>query len=277
MSLLLAVTLAAAVQPTCSWDRPGQNPYTGSTAAAIDRYTDIPAAVRSTLKRRIGEHQSDDQVSITRDSIAGKSQYNPAIRDMHFGAASVCGTVTRSKWAESRAEPAAVYCVGEHCILVPKICGNVSRISRLAPAVAQAPAVTTTMASNRPAAQFKGVDLIDPDAREEAEPVMLDELNPTGKRVASAAPAPGRVPEFVVADRDVNLDDLASQLTHPAPFNINIDNIHSAVPENETWAMLLGGLGLMGWLGRRRARASTGMGTGTGNTSATGSNAGDHA
>src|SRR5471032_992652 len=140
MSILFAVTLAAVstVQPSCSWDRPGVNPYTGKTAAAIDRYTDIPASVRSTLKRRMEEGQSDDKVTITRDGINGKNQYDPAIRDMHFGAASVCATVTRSKWSEKRQEPGAVYCVDQHCILVPKICGNVSRINRL-PAVAKAP------------------------------------------------------------------------------------------------------------------------------------------
>ena len=133
MSILLAVTLAAAsaAQPVCSWDHPGVNPYKGRSGDAIDRYTDIPAAVRSTLRRRIEEQQPDDMVTITRDGISGKSQYDPAIRDMHFGAASVCATVTRSKWAENHQEPAAVYCVDKHCILVPKICGNVSRISRL--------------------------------------------------------------------------------------------------------------------------------------------------
>jgi hypothetical protein len=118
-------------QPVCSWDHPGVNPYRGRSGDAIDRYTDIPAAVRSTLRRRIEEQQPDDMVTITRDGISGKSQYDPAIRDMHFGAASVCATVTRSKWAENHQEPAAVYCVDKHCILVPKICGNVSRISRL--------------------------------------------------------------------------------------------------------------------------------------------------
>jgi len=133
MSVFLTVALAAATQfqPTCSWDRPGANPYTGSTSAAIERYTDIPEQVRRTLKRRMDEHLSDDRVSITRDAIVGKNQYEPAIRDMHFGAASVCATVTRSKWSENRQEPGAVYCVGEYCILVPRICGNISRITRL--------------------------------------------------------------------------------------------------------------------------------------------------
>jgi hypothetical protein len=260
MPLLLAVTLAAAIQPTCSWDSPGRNPYTGSTAAAIDRYTDIPAAVRSTLKRRMEEHQPDDNVSITRDSIGGKSQYNPAIHDMHFGAASVCASVSRNKWAETRAEPAAVYCVGEHCILVPKICGNVSRISRLAPAVAQAPAAAAQASDHPKQPEFADISLSDPELRDkELVDMPLDEME-DGKRPPRllASTTGNGVDEFVLAD-DLNLDDLASQIARHGGFGIGIDGdnaIHTAVPEADTWAMLLGGLGLMGWIGRRRARKS---------------------
>jgi len=257
MSLLLAVTLAAAMQPTCSWDRPGQNPYTGSTAAAIDRYTDIPAAVRGTLKRRIEERQPDDNVNITRDSIGGRSQYNPAIRDMHFGAASVCGAVTRTKWADTRSEPAAVYCVGEHCILVPKICGNVSRISRLAPAVAQKPATSITSAA-APPPQFADVSLVDPDLRDDV-PTLLDNFDPEGKparqHLSSVEGAPGGVQQFAL-EEELDLDALGYR---PPPFGPGFggdDGIHTAVPEADTWAMLLGGLGLVGWMSRRRAKAA---------------------
>jgi hypothetical protein len=133
MSIALAVALAAVstVEPSCSWDNPGANRYRGTASAAIDRYADIPERVRATLKRRMEENQPDDRVAITRDAITGRNRYAPEIRDMHFGAASVCHTVTRAQWSASRSEPAAVYCVGEHCILVPKICGNVSRITRI--------------------------------------------------------------------------------------------------------------------------------------------------
>ncbi|MGV7206715.1 MHFG family PEP-CTERM protein [Oxalobacteraceae bacterium A2-2] len=133
MSIALAVALAAVstVESSCSWDNPGANRYRGTAQAAIDRYADIPERVRATLKRRMEENQPDDRVAITRDAIAGRNRYAPEIRDMHFGAASVCHTVTRSQWSASRSEPAAVYCVGEHCILVPRICGNVSRITRI--------------------------------------------------------------------------------------------------------------------------------------------------
>ena len=141
MSTLFAIALAAAatVQPSCSWDRPGANPYTGNSDAAIDRYTDIPERTRVKLKYRLAYGNPDEMVSITRDAITGKYNYDPEIRDMHFGAASVCHSVTRSKWSPTRDEPGAVYCVDQHCILVPKICGNVSRIARPRPAVAAVP------------------------------------------------------------------------------------------------------------------------------------------
>jgi hypothetical protein len=253
MSLLFAVALAAAVQPTCSWDRPGLNPYTGSPAAAIDRYTDIPAAVRSTLKRRIQEHQPDDNVNITRDSIGGKSQYNPAIRDMHFGAASVCSTVTRNRWAETRSEPAAVYCVGEHCILVPKICGNVSRISRQPPAVAQQAAKAE---DDAPAPQFSDISLANPESHDD-DPFALEldpEPRPNRQRLASIDRGPGGVEEF---DMEVDLDLNALGFGHVPFAGGGDDTSPTAVPEAETWAMLLSGLGLIGWIGRRRTKAAT--------------------
>ncbi|NVM79902.1 hypothetical protein FHW83_005744 [Duganella sp. SG902] len=256
MPLLLAVTLAAAtVQPACSWDNPGHNPYTGGAAAAIDRYTDIPEAVRSTLKRRLEEGQSDDKVSITRDNIAGKYQYNPAIRDMHFGKSSVCATVTRDKWAESRIEPGAVYCVDQHCILVPRICGNVSRITRKAAAAATAAA---------PEKKEEGRELHIPAELADlglADPGMMDDNMLSPEELAKRRAATQRALAAMGGDLEAELlgnpDD--SDITRlrtgvftgrgedePAPA--------APVPEADTWAMLLAGLGLVGWQARRRAR-----------------------
>jgi hypothetical protein len=264
MPFLFAVTLAAAVQPACSWDRPGHNPYTGTAAAAIDHYADIPAAVRGTLKRRMEEGQSDDTVSITRDGIIGKNQYNPDIRDMHFGNASLCNTVTRGKWAADRIEPGAVYCVGEHCILVPKICGNVSRIARTAPAVAAAPQEQSRELEGT--VEFADMGLADAEPRDDETKLdQFDDLDQEGRHqarrlpggLASAGATEGGVEEFVM-EQELNLDDLASEYARRIAFGLGANGegdgaIHTAVPEADTWAMLLGGLGLVGWFGRRRA------------------------
>ena len=133
MSALFAIALAAATTaPTdCSWDNPGANPYTGTAEAAIDRYVDLPEKVRARLKYRLQYGNPDEVVTITREAITGKHGYNATIRDMHFGKDKVCGTVSRARWSAQRTEPGAVYCADGHCILVPEICGNVSRITRL--------------------------------------------------------------------------------------------------------------------------------------------------
>lgn len=276
MSLLLAVTLAAAVQPTCSWDNPGRNPYTGGTAAAIDRYTDIPEAVRSTLKRRLEEGQSDDKVSITREHIAGKYQYDNAIRDMHFGRASVCATVTRDKWSETRAEPAAVYCVGEHCILVPRICGNVSRITRtpgatVASNAAQNARNAAERAKNAQGAddakdgkpyEFSDISLADAPKNDE---LPLDEAEQADRRSANqrtldALDKLGELDELLTEEELAEAADNAryGAFGRRGAFGAEDDfDFHgpaAAVPEPETWAMLLAGFGLVGWQARRRAR-----------------------
>lgn len=263
MSLLLAATLAAAIQPTCSWDHPGSNPYTGSPAAAIDRYTDIPESVRGTLKRRLEDHLPDDAVSITRDHISGKNQYDATIRDMHFGAASVCGTVTRSQWSERRAEPAAVYCVGEHCILVPKICGNVSRITRLAPATAQAARKPAAQANDKPQ-EFANTRLEDADVPDSAATLFdqlakLDQendLDGLSKRLASAMAGQG-LEDFVLEGKEPDDDEQAKELARRlAALGVyGNDGLPAPVPEADTWAMLVSGLGLVGWMARRRAKA----------------------
>ena len=120
----------------CSWDRPGRNAFIGDVVAAVDRYSDIPTLVRVRLKERMQAREYDDMVDIRRDSIQGKFEYASAIRDMHFGKDRVCRQVTRSKWTDKTHERGLVYCESEHCILVPTVCRNVSRIDRKPPLVA---------------------------------------------------------------------------------------------------------------------------------------------
>ena len=122
----------------CSWDRPGHNAFMGEVVPAIDRYSDIPTPVRMRLKQRMQKRQYDDLVDIRRDSITGKHQYEPTIRDMHFGLDRVCRQVTRENWSARMLERGLVYCEAEHCILVPTVCRNVSRIERRPGSVAAA-------------------------------------------------------------------------------------------------------------------------------------------
>lgn len=137
MPSLLAIALAssAAVSgptlPVCSWDEPGVNPFMGNVVAAVDRYQDIPAEVRARLKARMAKRQYDEIATIGRDSITGRHRYAPEITDMHFGRGTVCRTVTRSRWPEKAIERGLVYCESGHCLIVPTVCRNVSRVQRL--------------------------------------------------------------------------------------------------------------------------------------------------
>jgi hypothetical protein len=134
MSLLAVVSLVAAgtTVPTCSWDHPGHNPFTGNRVEAVDRYTDIPADVRDRLKDRMRVYRFDEMAAIRRDSItSSRNRYSPEIRDMHFGAGTVCRTVSRESWSPSHVERGLVYCDSGHCLIVPTVCGNVSRVTQL--------------------------------------------------------------------------------------------------------------------------------------------------
>ncbi|HEV8313068.1 MAG TPA: MHFG family PEP-CTERM protein [Burkholderiaceae bacterium] len=125
-----AAAVATERLPSCSWDRPGHDPFTGDVVAALDRYTDIPRDVRERLQQRMARRQYDDLVSIRRDSIEGRHRYDARIRDMHFGERRVCGEVSRAAWSAQVQERGLVYCDSGQCILVPTVCRNVSRIAR---------------------------------------------------------------------------------------------------------------------------------------------------
>lgn len=263
MPLLLAATLAAvsAVQPSCSWDHPGVNPYRGNVRDALERYTDIPPATRIALKHRIEQGQPDEQVEITRDAIRGKRNYYPGISDMHFGADSVCHGVTRGKWDAARVEPGAVYCVKEHCILVPKICGNVSRISLRGPhpvAVLESRPNSPYRPRKRLGDAMPGMEL----GLADADPVEPDEDDPATERnrlhntlnklaLAGTGLAgddsggrnrlPGHYPPAYQDPLEPVFDD---ELPSPSP---------SPVPEADTWTMLLAGLALVAAVVRRRS------------------------
>lgn len=139
--LMLGAALMLAANPSqaaaasrvakCDWDRPGVNPFMGDVVAAVDRYRDIPPLVRTRLKQRMADRNFDEFVTIGRDSIKGENYYDPKIRDMHFGAGTVCGDVSRAGWSARTKQAGLVYCEGDHCILVPTVCRNVSRIHRL--------------------------------------------------------------------------------------------------------------------------------------------------
>jgi hypothetical protein len=126
----LATPAAAARGGSCEWRTPAHDPYRGDLQKAVDDYADIPMATRERLKARMARVAFDEVVSIRRDRIDGNARYEPALLDMHFGRGSICRTVTRNSWHLDHEERALAYCEDGHCIAVPLVCHNVSRILR---------------------------------------------------------------------------------------------------------------------------------------------------
>ncbi|MDC8785681.1 MHFG family PEP-CTERM protein [Roseateles koreensis] len=255
MSLLASIALAAsgaasgAVLPHCSWDKPGVNPFMGDVVAAVDRYTDIPADTRARLKERMKKRDYDELVSIQRDGIVGKAQYGSEIRDMYFGANNVCKTVSRAKWSLKAEERGLVYCEDGQCILVPTVCRNVSRITRLPSKAAP------VAAANSPAN--------DSQAPLELEPTSAGPL-------ATGGPAaPGSFAQLAGAGSGLeglpptSAGPLGTALQGPTTGATSVPSLPAGtatpqtvvpgVPEPGTWAMLLSGLFAVGFVARRRA------------------------
>jgi len=130
--VLLATASAAAAAParSCEWREPGHAPYMDDVPTAADHYADIPSATRARLKARMQRHAYDDIVTIRRDGIVGNFDCEPDLHDMHFGKGRLCGQVTRQTWQPEREECGLVYSEDGHCVVVPLVCRNVSRILR---------------------------------------------------------------------------------------------------------------------------------------------------
>jgi len=273
--LLLATAgaQAAATQrlASCSWDRPGHNPFMGDVVAAVDRYADIPADVRQRLQKRMNGRRYDDMVTIRRDSIDGGHAYSPVIRDMHFGERSVCAQTSRSGWSAEMRERGLVYCESGHCILVPTVCRNVSRIERLPPrqVAEQAPPAGGELLFEPP-----GAGQHTPDSFAELvappQPGLGEGMTPLA---GPAAPGPGGgdSPTWIGGGGHGGIDDPfgghepnggLTPILVPRPWP-QVPPVGSGdggtapppltpVPEPGTWALMAAGLALVAGAVRRR-------------------------
>lgn len=258
-----AVPTVLRTTPSCSWDRPGHNPYMGDVVSAVDRYPDIPSDSRARLKERMAKRQYDDIVVIRREEITGHDRYDPSIRSMHFGESSVCNTVTRSGWSDGMEERGLVYCEGNECILVPTVCRNVSRISRLPQAVS--PAALPPLA-------LDGPFMFPPPGAGPAE--AFSGITPDGGvgPLASLG-APGAGSTATGSGLDAGAPPMGfgpslpgGNLTQPSSVSSGIPRspgdaappdttlpLVTAVPEPQAWALMLVGLATMTSWARRKS------------------------
>jgi hypothetical protein len=254
----------------CSWDRPGHNPFMGDVVAAVDRYRDIPQAVRARLQARMAKRQYDDVVNIGRDSISGRGEYGSTISDMHFGTNSVCRSVTRAGWSPRMQERGLVYCEGRHCILVPTVCRNVSRITRAAvsPEHAEAPEEFDLDPTVPPGAVPAG-----PLADAAPGPLGFDDAPSFERPQGFAAGTPWAPPAGIGdpgsagpagpdgLERPTDFSPLPQPDFGPLPppgFGSPTPPpppVLPAVPEPQTWALMACGLALLAFVQRRRANA----------------------
>lgn len=116
----------------CDWSFPRENPFRGDKLRAVDRYLDIPPAGREEIKAKIKARAPDDIAEIERDTIVGRHGVYVNLRGMYFGAATLCATVTRPSWPTGMIARAPVYTAiiddKRYSVIIPDVCGNVSRV-----------------------------------------------------------------------------------------------------------------------------------------------------
>lgn len=273
-TLCLAAPLAAGA--TCDWTHAGSRPYTGEIPAAVDAYRDIPAATRARLKARMAARQFDEVVKITPTEIIGRAIYASQIRDMHWAGGVCRGVADRSRWPAGSTERGLVYCEDGHCILVPTVCRNVSRITRLAVArTATAARAGTATPPAAPDIQEDGPIDISPSAgvasREAPTPLgsglrlPMWPLPPDGMTASGrSVPLPLLLPPGTTVPPAPQPDDDSTPWQPPAPDwvlqpmpeiapppALILPAPVPAVPEPSAWALLAAGLAAVFMTSRR--------------------------
>lgn len=209
--------------PTVDWNAPGTNPFLGAVPAAVHSYADIPNNVRKVLQERMERRQYDDIVLITKHGISGTHGYT-GLRDMHFGNGLKRGPVSTDKWKSTDQEVGLVYCEEQECVLVPTVCRNVSRVTKLPRA--------------DKLATMPGLDIGETLAYEMPIPDLSFSLPLLDTPIVG-----------VVLDVPTSFEPKAKMLEWPVTQYVPVPRIDTAsvavIPEVPTYMMFLLGLGML--------------------------------
>lgn len=127
---LTAIALAASLSAgTCAWNPSTQAAYEGDVAAVVERFQDLPPALRERLRQRMSALRFDERVEIRRDAVLGAQRYAAELSGLQADRA-VCALPDRSHWSAAAAEPALSYCEARHCVLVTLNGRHVLRATR---------------------------------------------------------------------------------------------------------------------------------------------------
>jgi hypothetical protein len=250
LALLAAAFTSAGADAACDWNNPGRAPLSIPSADALAIYTDIPAAERKDIARRVDALQYDDIVKITPTTIEGsKYAYLPDILDMLWGPGRLCsGIANREGWAKDHVEYAFVYHVkgGGPDIMVAMTCRNPARIfrapgagiARTPPPAAEFTPMPPMLGADTPATPPMQLTPPAAAALPPSIPLVLSEpvAAPALPELARNGPAgPTGLPPVFVGGGPVFV---------PAPV--------PAIPEPGTWVLWMAGLGALVFKARRR-------------------------
>jgi PEP-CTERM motif len=219
---------------SCDWNSPGADRYTGTTETAIHSYADIPKPIRERLSAKMAARQYDDQVVIKRDSISSTkagAEYAPQMWDMQFGSrGKICQSVNRTKWTDSAEEGGLVYCHESHCLIVPAVCGNIARVSK------RSSEITEPQTPALPVDSFES--LSNEPAPQTAQAAPQAPANATFANSSQQASTNGQINSSIYSHTSISQ-------------HISTSEVVAAVPEPETYALMLLGLGLVAFMKKR--------------------------
>lgn len=225
----------------CEWRNPGAQKYMLPLSAALDRLNMIPADTRSKLKARLESNKvqtADDHILITSKGVTGTvGEYS--LYDMNGGQGQVCwGEVTAKTWNPEHAERALVFCEDGHCIAYYSVCRNISR-------------AILVKRNETPPAPMQRAQMPDMPADTTWEREQLDiQLDLIPVLALKEAPV-----EFSWRMAWEPLPQDRVRFAFPVP-GLPVESVVAPVPEPSVYALMLLGLGLVGWMARRRKAES---------------------